>query len=115
MLCAPSSEVYDRLTLMLTNVSIVAGLVLSSIAGVALSPLNVQSFPPDKQLLAEVYNVMAAVAVITQLMVVLYSTCKRQLVSIRRPLGLPLAAASARFRMPSAALADFARAPSAAA
>lgn len=74
MLCAPSSEVYERLTSMLTNVSVVAGLVLSSIAGVALSPLAVESFPAEKQVLAEVYNVMAAVAVVTQTCVVLYST-----------------------------------------
>jgi len=74
MLCAPSSEVYERLTSMLTNISVVAGLVLSSISGVALSPLAVESFPPEKQVLAEAYNVMAALAVVIQLCVVLYST-----------------------------------------
>ena len=74
MLCAPSSEVYERLTSMLTNISVVAGLVLSSIAGAALSPLTVENFPPEKQVLAEAYNVMAAVAVLVQLCVVLYST-----------------------------------------
>ena len=74
MLCAPPTEVYERLTSMLTNISVVAGLVLSSIAGVALTPLDVESFAANKQVLAEIYNVMAAVAVITQLCVVLYST-----------------------------------------
>ena len=44
MLCAPPSDVYERLTSMLTNISVVAGLVLSSIAGVTLSPLAVESF-----------------------------------------------------------------------
>jgi hypothetical protein len=74
MLCAPSSEIYERLTSMLSNVCVVSGLVLSSIAGVALSPLAVDDFPTPKQALAEAYNVVAAVAVATQICVVLYST-----------------------------------------
>lgn len=74
MLCAPPSEVYERLTSMLTNVCVVAGLVLSSIAGAALSPLAVDNFPTEKQGLAEAYNILAAVAVAIQMCVVLYST-----------------------------------------
>ena len=74
LLCAPSSEVYDRLTSILTNVSIVSGLVLSAIAGAALSPFDPTAFPPEKRLTAEAYNVVAAVTVATQLCVVLYST-----------------------------------------
>ena len=74
MLCAPSSEVYERLISLLTNISVIAGLVLSSIASLAFSPLKVDSFSEEKQTLAEVYNILAAVAVATQLCVVLYST-----------------------------------------
>ena len=74
MLCAPSNEVYDRLTSMLMNISVVSGLILSSIAGAALSPLDVNTFPSEKQKLAEMYNVAVAVAVLTQMCVVLYST-----------------------------------------
>lgn len=90
MLCAPSSEVYDRLTLMLTNISVVSGLVLSSIAGVALSPLDVASFAGEKQVLAEAYNVMAALAVITQFMVCPARTRPRRRRNRNRPLTLPL-------------------------
>lgn len=74
MLCAPPSEIYDRLTSLLTNISVVSGLILSSIAGVALNPLDVNSIPSDKQILAEAYNVIGAVAVMTQFCCVLYST-----------------------------------------
>jgi len=74
MLCAPSSEVYERLTSMLTTMSVVSGLLLSSIAGVALEPLDVETYPAEKQLQAEVYNIVAAVVVATQTCVTLYST-----------------------------------------
>lgn len=73
LLCAPPSEVYERLTSILTNVGIVSGLVLSAIAGAALNPLNLADFP-EKRLAAEAYNVVAAVTVAAQLCVVLYCT-----------------------------------------
>lgn len=74
LLCTPPSEIYERITSFLSNISIVSGLVLSSIASSALSPLDPNSFPAGKQNAAEVFNMMAAIAVGIQLCVVLYST-----------------------------------------
>ena len=73
MLASPPNEVYERLTFFLSNVSIGSGLVLSAIASTALSPLRLEDFPADRRLTAEVYNVVAAIAVAVQLCVVLYS------------------------------------------
>ena len=73
MLASPPHEVYERLTFFLSNVSIGSGLVLSAIASTALSPLRLEDFPADRRLTAEVYNVVAAIAVAVQLCVVLYS------------------------------------------
>ena len=74
LLCSSPNEIYDRLTAFLTNTGIVAGLVLSSIAGTALSPLDPDDFADEKRGLVEAFNVTAAVSVVTQLMVVLFST-----------------------------------------
>lgn len=74
LLCTPPAEVYDRLTSMLSNISIVSGLVLSAIAGAALSPLDLDKFPTEKRLAAEIFNVVAALTIVVQACVVLYST-----------------------------------------
>jgi hypothetical protein len=74
LLCASPNEIYDRLTAFLTNTGIVAGLVLSSIAGTALNPLNPDDFADEKRGLVEAFNVTAAVSVVTQLLVVLFAT-----------------------------------------
>lgn len=74
LICAPENEVYDRLTSLLSNCSIVSGLVLSAIASAALEPLEISTFPVEKQQIAEIFNVLAALTVISQLLVVLYST-----------------------------------------
>jgi hypothetical protein len=74
LLCTPPDQIYDRLTSFLSNVSIVSGLVLSAIAGAALSPLDIDDFPAEKRGAAEAYNVVAALTVAIQLCVVLYST-----------------------------------------
>lgn len=73
LMCTPPGEVYDRLTGILSNVSIVSGIVLSAIAGVALSPLDLDEFD-EKRNAADLYNAVAAVAVAVQLCVTLYST-----------------------------------------
>ena len=74
MLCMPPAEVYERLTSMLSSMSIVSGLVFSAMADSALNPLDPQTFPQSKRSTVEVYNVLAALTVVTQLCVVLYST-----------------------------------------
>jgi len=53
LLCSSPNEIYDRLTAFLTNTGIVAGLVLSSIAGTALSPLDPDDFADEKRGLVE--------------------------------------------------------------
>ena len=73
MLCLPPGDIYERLTSMLTNASIVSGLVLSAIAGAALNPLDADDYPGLRRRV-EWYNAVAAVTVATQLCVVLYST-----------------------------------------
>ena len=74
MLCAPPSQVYDRLTSMLSSTSVVSGLVLSAMAGAALNPLDISAYDDALQSSAEAYNVIAALTVVTQLCVVLYSS-----------------------------------------
>jgi hypothetical protein len=74
LLCTPPSEVYERLFSILSNISVVSGLVLSSLAGSALNPLDPKRFSTDKQNIAEAFNVVAAIAACIQLCVVLYST-----------------------------------------
>jgi len=74
LLCARSTEIYDRLSSFLTTVGVVSGLVLSSIAGAALEPLDLDDYPPEKQMAAETFNTLGAIAVAAQLFVVLYST-----------------------------------------
>ena len=74
LLCASPSDVYERLTSLLSNIAIVSGLTLSAIAGSALSPLDPDEFADDKRMLVEAYNVTAALTVVIQLMVVLFST-----------------------------------------
>ena len=74
MLCVPPAEVYERLTSMLSSASVVSGLVLSAMAGAALNPLDAADFPGGRRRRVELYNVLAAVTVVTQLCVVLYST-----------------------------------------
>ena len=74
LLCASPSDVYERLTSLLSNIAIVSGLTLSAIAGSALSPLDPDEFADDKRVLVEAYNVTAALTVVIQLMVVLFST-----------------------------------------
>lgn len=81
LLCASPSDAYDRLTTFLSNISIVSGLILSSIAGTALEPIDVDEFAGGKRTLADAFNVIAAVTVIVQLMVVLFSTYTLYLVS----------------------------------
>ncbi|KAH8057608.1 hypothetical protein JL722_6694 [Aureococcus anophagefferens] len=49
MLCSSKpGEVYERLTSMLSNMSIVSGVVLSAFAGAALSPLAPDDYPPRR-------------------------------------------------------------------
>ena len=74
LLCTPREEVYDRLTSILSTCGIVSGLVLSAVAGVALNPLKAEDFADDKKTVVEIFNVVAALTVATQLCVVLYST-----------------------------------------
>ena len=74
LLAASPSEIYDRLVSFISNVALVAGLVLSATAGVALEPLDPEEFSDEKRMLAETYNVLAALTVVIQLMVVLFST-----------------------------------------
>ena len=49
LLCAPPNEVYERLTSILSNCSIVGGLVLSALASAALSPLDLSEVLPEKR------------------------------------------------------------------
>ena len=81
MLCTAPSEVYDRLTTFLSNISIVAGLTLSSIAGVAIQPIDVDGVAAENRWLADTFNVVAAITVVIQLMVVLYATYSLYIVS----------------------------------
>jgi len=74
MLCASPTDIYDRLNAFLSNIAIVSGLVLSSIASAALEPLDPEDFEGEKRALAEAINVTAALTVVVQLMVVLFST-----------------------------------------
>ena len=74
LLCTSPSEVYNRLTTFLSNISIVAGLTLSSIAGMALEPIDVDEVAGEKRWLADAFNVVAALSVAIQLMVVFFST-----------------------------------------
>lgn len=74
LLCAPPSEVYERLMSFLSNVSVISGLVLSAIAGVALEPLDPDEYARDKRDAVEVFNVVAALTVVIQLCTCLFST-----------------------------------------
>ena len=51
-----------------------SGLVLSSIAGSALTPIDVSSLPSEQQLHGNVYNLIATVATTVQIWVVMIST-----------------------------------------
>jgi hypothetical protein len=64
--CTPKHEVYDRLMSYLATINIMSGLVLSSIASLVTSPMNVSKLPADTQLLGDAFNVLAYVAVTTQ-------------------------------------------------
>ena len=75
LLCARPAEIHERLTAFLSSTSVVSGLVLSAMASAALSPFDLAEFDGDapKRAAAELFNVLAAVTVVTQLCVVLYS------------------------------------------
>ena len=81
LLCTSPSEMYNRLTTFLSNISIVSGLTLSSIAGVALQLIDVDDVEGEKRWLADAFNVVAAITVVIQLMVVLFSTYTLYIVS----------------------------------
>jgi hypothetical protein len=81
LLCTAPSEMYNRLTTFLSNISIVAGLTLSAIASVALEPIDIEDVPGEQRVLADAFNVTAAVTVVIQLMVVLYATYTLYIVS----------------------------------
>jgi hypothetical protein len=64
MLCSSKpGEVYERLTSMLSNMSIVSGVVLSAFAGAALSPLAPDDYPPAARAKVDAFNAVAAVCV----------------------------------------------------
>ena len=64
MLCSSKpGEVYERLTSMLSNMSIVSGVVLSAFAGAALSPLAPDDYPPAARTKVDAFNAVAAVCV----------------------------------------------------
>ncbi|KAH8046704.1 hypothetical protein JL720_16296 [Aureococcus anophagefferens] len=100
MLCSSKpGEVYERLTSMLSNMSIVSGVVLSAFAGAALSPLAPDDYPPGADQgrrcstpsprsvwnsnLQPDFN--AAVTVAIQLLVCLYSTFTLYILTANAP------------------------------
>lgn len=74
LICAPKSEVVERTANFYTAINVMAGLVLSAQAGLVTSPLDVANLPEDKQVLGQIYNVLAYMCVSTQICVVMYST-----------------------------------------
>ena len=63
LLCMPREQVQGRLHNMVSGISLAYGLILSGVAGSALSPLTVQDFPESsvERNLANFYNLAAAV------------------------------------------------------
>ena len=63
LLCMPREQVQGRLHNMVSGISIAYGLILSGVAGSALSPLTVQDLPDSsvERNLANFYNLAAAV------------------------------------------------------
>ena len=86
MLCSSKpGEVYERLTSMLSNMSIVSGVVLSAFAGAALSPLAPDDYPPAARAKVDAFNAVAAVTVAIQLLVCLYSTFTLYILTANAP------------------------------
>ncbi|KAH8069420.1 hypothetical protein JL721_5983 [Aureococcus anophagefferens] len=88
MLCSSKpGEVYERLTSMLSNMSIVSGVVLSAFAGAALSPLAPDDYPPAARTKVDAFNAVAAAAVTVaiQLLVCLYSTFTLYILTANAP------------------------------
>ena len=86
MLCSSKpGEVYERLTSMLSNMSIVSGVVLSAFTGAALSPLAPDDYPPAARAKVDAFNAVAAVTVAIQLLVCLYSTFTLYILTANAP------------------------------
>ena len=58
LISCPKSEVYDRASAYLATINVTAALVLSAIAGMATSPMNVDTLPEDKKALGCAFNVL---------------------------------------------------------
>lgn len=74
LICAPKSEVYDRIVNTLNTVNVCAALALSSTAGLCTDPLDVAGLPEEKQVLGQVYNALGPIIVATEIVVVMFST-----------------------------------------
>ena len=58
LVSCPKSEVYDRASAYLATINVTAALVLSAIAGMATSPMNVDNLTEDKKALGCAVNVL---------------------------------------------------------
>lgn len=86
MLCSSKpGEVYERLTSVLSTMSIVSGVVLSAMAGAALNPLSPDDYPPAARTKVDTFNAVAAVTVAIQLLVCLYSTFTLYILTANAP------------------------------
>jgi hypothetical protein len=74
LLCSSKHEVHDKMYAFLSTLNVMSGLVLSSIIGLVTNPMDVNSLPEDKQLLGNIFNVLAYTTVTTQVCTVMFST-----------------------------------------
>jgi len=59
LMCSPKEDLYERTVTILTSLNVMVGLIFSGIASNAMNPLDVMSFPEEKQVLASIYNLLA--------------------------------------------------------
>ena len=74
LMCCSKEEIFDRATGLIGNINIMSALLLSCIAGEAFGPNDVDSMDESEQTLGNVYNVVTAIAVALQTMIVMAST-----------------------------------------
>jgi hypothetical protein len=74
LISCPRSEVYDRATSFLATLNVTSALVLSCMAGLYTSPLDVDSLPQEKHGLGNLFNIIAYATVTIQVCIVMSST-----------------------------------------
>ena len=65
---------YERSVNLFTNLNLMAGLMLSALAEIALNPKDVPSLPAEHQTLGDAANIIAAFIVVVQTLITVYTT-----------------------------------------